>query len=151
MSPCAAPAIDHCTVSQDRKGQETPGGETRSGGGGDSRGRRGCDGGGAGGGAAVVSAFRYVILGTVGAALYLLAVGYLYSVTGTLNMADLADRLPSPADATLFELNPDSRKRSLLVTELLGSSNFSAAQSRYWRDVIFSRATDTRSRLMVSS
>ncbi|MEE3364792.1 MAG: DUF1549 domain-containing protein [Planctomycetota bacterium] len=64
---------------------------------------------------------------------------------------DLADRLPSPADTTLFELNPDSHKRSLLITELLGSSNFSAAQSRYWRDVIFSRATDTRSRLMVSS
>ncbi len=47
-----------------------------------------------GGGAAVVSAFRYVILGTVGAAFYLLAVGYLYSVTGSLNMADLALILP---------------------------------------------------------
>lgn len=47
-----------------------------------------------GSGAAVVSAFRYVILGTVGAAFYLLAVGYLYSATGTLNMADLAERLP---------------------------------------------------------
>ena len=47
-----------------------------------------------GGGAAVVSAFRYVILGTVGAAFYLLAVGYLYSATGTLNMADLATILP---------------------------------------------------------
>ena len=47
-----------------------------------------------GGGAAVVSAFRYVILGTVGAAFYLLSVGYLYSVTGTLNMADLATVLP---------------------------------------------------------
>ena len=47
-----------------------------------------------GGGAAVVSAFRYVILGTVGAAFYLLAVGYLYSMTGTLNMADLARLLP---------------------------------------------------------
>lgn len=48
-----------------------------------------------GSGAAVVSAFRYVILGTVGAAFYLLAVGYLYSATGTLNMADLAERLPA--------------------------------------------------------
>ena len=47
-----------------------------------------------GGGAAVVSAFRYVILGTIGAAFYLLAVAYLYSVTGTLNMADLAQLLP---------------------------------------------------------
>ena len=48
-----------------------------------------------GGGAAVVSAFRYVVLGTVGAAFYLLSVGYLYSVTGSLNMADLAAILPS--------------------------------------------------------
>ena len=47
-----------------------------------------------GGGAAVVSAFRYVILGTIGAAFYLLSVGYFYSVTGTLNMADLARVLP---------------------------------------------------------
>ncbi len=47
-----------------------------------------------GGGAAVVSAFRYVILGTVGAAFYLLSVGYLYSVTGSLNMADLSTILP---------------------------------------------------------
>ena len=47
-----------------------------------------------GGGAAVVSAFRYVILGTVGAAFYLLSIGYLYSVTGSLNMADLATILP---------------------------------------------------------
>ena len=46
------------------------------------------------GGAALVSAFRYVILGTVGAAFYLLAVGYLYSMTGTLNMADMAGLLP---------------------------------------------------------
>ena len=47
-----------------------------------------------GGGAAVVSAFRYLILGTIGAAFYLLAVGYLYSVTGTLNMTDLSGLLP---------------------------------------------------------
>ena len=53
-----------------------------------------------GGGAAVVSAFRYVILGTVGAAFYLLAVGYLYSVTGSLNMADLSRILPD-----LYESN----------------------------------------------
>ena len=53
-----------------------------------------------GGGAAVVSAFRYVILGTVGAAFYLLAVGYFYSMTGSLNMADLSRILPD-----LYESN----------------------------------------------
>ncbi|RMH37489.1 MAG: hydrogenase 4 subunit B [Nitrospirae bacterium] len=49
---------------------------------------------GSAGGRALVSAFRYLILGTLGASLYLLGVGYFYAVTGTLNMTDLADRLP---------------------------------------------------------
>ena len=53
-----------------------------------------------GSGRAVVSAFRYLVLGTVGAAFYLLSVGYLYSVAGTLNMADLAEVLPA-----LYESN----------------------------------------------
>ena len=47
----------------------------------------------------MVSAFRYVILGTVGAAFYLLAVGYLYSMTGSLNMADLSRILPDLYDS----------------------------------------------------
>ena len=62
---------------------------------------------------------------------------------------DLADRLPSPRDATLFELNPDSNKRSQLIERLIDAPEFSASQSRYWRDVIFSRATEVRSRLMI--
>ncbi|MBW2675862.1 MAG: hypothetical protein JRD89_21085 [Deltaproteobacteria bacterium] len=41
------------------------------------------------------AAFRYLILGTVGACFYLLGVGYLYMVTGSLNMADLAELLPA--------------------------------------------------------
>lgn len=51
------------------------------------------------GGAALVAAFRYVILGTVGAVFYLLAVGYLYSTTGTLNMADMGALLPGLYDS----------------------------------------------------
>ncbi len=46
------------------------------------------------GGRALISAFRYLILGTIGASIYLLGVGYLYAATGTLNMQDLALRLP---------------------------------------------------------
>ncbi len=49
---------------------------------------------GVAGGKALVSAFRYLILGTLGASLYLLGVGYMYAATGTLNMADLAQRIP---------------------------------------------------------
>jgi multicomponent Na+:H+ antiporter subunit D len=46
------------------------------------------------GGRALISAFRYLILGTLGASLYLLGVGYFYAVTGTLNMADVSTHLP---------------------------------------------------------
>ncbi|MDH5762257.1 MAG: proton-conducting transporter membrane subunit [Nitrospinota bacterium] len=49
---------------------------------------------GVAGGRALFAAFRYLILGTIGAALYLLGVSYLYAVTGTLNMADIASKLP---------------------------------------------------------
>ena len=42
---------------------------------------------------ALVAAFRYLVLGTVGATFFLIGVGLLYQVTGTLNMADLAARL----------------------------------------------------------
>ena len=40
-----------------------------------------------------IAAFRYLLTGTIGASMYLLGVGLLYSATGTLNMADLALRL----------------------------------------------------------
>ena len=49
---------------------------------------------GVSGGRALFAAFRYLILGTIGASIYLLGVSYLYAVTGTLNMADMADKLP---------------------------------------------------------
>ncbi len=45
------------------------------------------------GGKALMAAFRYLILGTLGASFYLLGVVFLYAVTGTLNMADLAQQL----------------------------------------------------------
>lgn len=48
---------------------------------------------GAGFGRSRLAAFRYLILGATGASLYLLGVGYLYVATGTLNLADLAERV----------------------------------------------------------
>ena len=45
------------------------------------------------GGKALVAAFRYLILGTLGASFYLLGVVFFYAVTGTLNMADMAQQL----------------------------------------------------------
>lgn len=44
---------------------------------------------------ALRSAFVYLLLGTVGGTFVLLGIGLLYQATGTLNMADLARRLPA--------------------------------------------------------
>jgi multicomponent Na+:H+ antiporter subunit D len=44
---------------------------------------------------APLASFNYVIMGTIGACFYLLGVGYLYIVTGSLNMADLSNLLPN--------------------------------------------------------
>ena len=43
---------------------------------------------------AVYASFRYIVIGTMGASFYLLGVGYLYIMTGSLNMADLSQLLP---------------------------------------------------------
>lgn len=48
---------------------------------------------------ALLAAYQYLIMGTVGATFYLIGVGLLYMVTGTLNMADLATRLPAIYDS----------------------------------------------------
>ncbi len=43
---------------------------------------------------APLASFRYLMMGTIGASFYLLGVGYLYLITGSLNMADISTRLP---------------------------------------------------------
>jgi multicomponent Na+:H+ antiporter subunit D len=44
---------------------------------------------------AMYASFRYLLIGTVGASWYMLGVGYLYIVTGSLNMANLSELLPA--------------------------------------------------------
>src|SRR5690625_305175 len=46
------------------------------------------------------SAFRYLIIGTVGGTFYLLGLGFLYTVTGTLNLLDMAAILPGVAGSS---------------------------------------------------
>jgi multicomponent Na+:H+ antiporter subunit D len=46
-------------------------------------------------GRAPLASFNYIIMGSIGACFYLLGVGYLYLMTGTLNMADIAGILPA--------------------------------------------------------
>lgn len=43
--------------------------------------------------AALLAAFRYLVLGSIGATFFLVGIGLLYMMTGTLNMADLSTRL----------------------------------------------------------
>lgn len=49
---------------------------------------------------ALIASYNYLILGTIAATFILLGVGYLYMMTGTLNMADLRELLPA-----LYESN----------------------------------------------
>ncbi|MDD3764360.1 MAG: proton-conducting transporter membrane subunit [Nevskiales bacterium] len=44
---------------------------------------------------ALLAAFRYLVMGTLGGTFVLIGIGLAYAVTGTLNMADLAQRLPA--------------------------------------------------------
>jgi multicomponent Na+:H+ antiporter subunit D len=44
---------------------------------------------------ALSAAFQYLVMGTIGATFILIGIGLMYMVTGTLNMADMAARLPT--------------------------------------------------------
>ena len=57
-----------------------------------------------GGRKSMLAAFRYLLIGTIGASLYLLGVGYLYAMTGTLNMADLAQLIIPHLHSPLFAM-----------------------------------------------
>ena len=42
---------------------------------------------------ALTAAYQYLVMGTIGATFFLIGVGLIYAMTGTLNMADIATRL----------------------------------------------------------
>lgn len=48
---------------------------------------------------ALIAAFRYLVMGSIGASFILLGIGFLYAATGTLNMLDLAERIPEVGDS----------------------------------------------------
>jgi len=52
---------------------------------------------------ALVAAYRYLILGTVGATFYIIGVGLMYMMTGTLNIADLSTLMPAVADTRTIQ------------------------------------------------
>jgi multicomponent Na+:H+ antiporter subunit D len=50
---------------------------------------------------ALLASYQYLIMGTIGATFYVIGVGLLYLITGSLNIADIASRL-GPATADQF-------------------------------------------------
>jgi len=52
---------------------------------------------------ALIAAYNYLVIGAVGATFYVIGVGFIYAVTGTLNMSDLAARIPDvQSDSIIF-------------------------------------------------
>lgn len=47
---------------------------------------------------ALHASYQYLIMGTIGATFILIGIGFMYVMTGTLNMSDLALRLPAVSD-----------------------------------------------------
>lgn len=47
---------------------------------------------------ALHASYQYLIMGTIGATFILIGIAFMYVMTGTLNMSDLANRLPAIAD-----------------------------------------------------
>ena len=59
---------------------------------------------------------------------------------------DITGHLPSPSEVIAFRQNNDPDKRAALIEKLVDSSEFGLNWARYWRDVIYFRATEQRSR-----
>ncbi len=52
---------------------------------------------------ALLAAFSYLIMGTIGGTFVLIGIGFMYLMTGTLNMADLAARIPELRDTRTLQ------------------------------------------------
>ncbi len=61
---------------------------------------------------------------------------------------DLVGSIPTANHVTDFALDPDPAKRHKLIDRLLASDEYADIWASYWREVIFSRATEVRSRSM---
>ena len=53
---------------------------------------------------ALTAAYDYLIMGTIGATFFVIGIGFLYMATGTLNMADIADRIADQGDSRCIDL-----------------------------------------------
>jgi multicomponent Na+:H+ antiporter subunit D len=94
----------------------------------------------AGGRGAPRAGLNYLIIGSLGASLYLLGVGFLYAATGSLNMADVARLLPA-ADPRLILVG------GLLIVAGLGVK-MALFPLHVWMPMAYCRAPTVASSLM---
>ena len=90
---------------------------------------------------ALTAAFSYLVMGTVGGTFLLIGIGLVYQMTGTLNMADLGDRLTPVlgtrtvwmAFAFLYWFFPNTRvsKRSAALGALVAMLLFTLTRVVY--------------------
>ncbi len=60
---------------------------------------------------------------------------------------DLVGDIPTPEQVIGFVLDPNEKKRARTVRTLLADEHYGQNWARYWRDVVFSRALDERSKM----
>ncbi|MFV0445404.1 MAG: DUF1549 domain-containing protein [Planctomycetaceae bacterium] len=60
---------------------------------------------------------------------------------------DLSGTIPTPKDVTCFGLDPSPEKRTEMIDQLVGAEEFARSWAAYLREVVFSRATETRARV----
>src|SRR5690606_5266978 len=53
---------------------------------------------------ALTASYNYLIMGTIGATFFVIGLGFLYMITGTLNMADIAQRLLEVGDSRTLRM-----------------------------------------------
>ena len=64
---------------------------------------------------ALIAGYNYLVIGAVGATFYVIGVGFIYAVTGSLNMADLAERIPQVPQTTVVMVGFGFMMAGLLV------------------------------------
>jgi len=64
---------------------------------------------------ALIAGYNYLVIGAVGATFYVIGVGFIYAVTGSLNMADLAARIPEVAETRVVMIGFGFMMAGLLV------------------------------------
>lgn len=64
---------------------------------------------------ALIAGYNYLIIGAVGATFYVIGVGFIYAVTGSLNMVDLAERIPAVPQTTVVAVGFGFMMAGILV------------------------------------